>query len=235
MNRHTPIRVFAILVAAAYTFGVSHAAAEEVEGHQAGHAAPKEQAAHGPEGGGAGHAAAEHEVSSPFAGALINSITTIVIFVLLLVVLGKFAWGPILTALQKREEFIQNSLDQAKKDRQEAEANLRALTERLNKARDEASSIVEAGRRDAEAVRRDVETQARTEADAMVDRAKREIGTARDAAVRDLYESAADMATEIATRIIRKEISGTDHQRMIQESLDELRKLQEGGTGYSGN
>lgn len=159
---------------------------------------------------------------SLFAGDFGNAIWTLIIFGLLLFVLGKFAWGPILSALQKREAFIRDSLSQAKQDRLDAEARLKELEQRLNSARDEASGIVEEGRRDAEAVKRKIEADARTEADAMIERAKREVGLARDSAVKELYDRAARLATEAASRIIGKEIDPAGHERLINESIEEL-------------
>src|SRR5437763_12037120 len=115
---------------------------------------------------------------SLFAGDLGNSVWTVLIFVLVLVVLGKYAWGPILSTLQTRESFIHEALAKAKADRDEAEARLKQYEERLANARAEATAIVEEGRRDADAVKRRIEATAKAEADKMVDRAKREIHVA---------------------------------------------------------
>lgn len=159
---------------------------------------------------------------SLFAGDFGNAIWTLVIFGLLLFVLGKFAWGPILSALQKREAFIRDSLSQAKQDRLDAEARLKELEQRLSLAREEASGIVEEGRRDAEVVKRKIEADARKEADVMIGQAKREIGLARDGAVEELYGLTARLATEVASRIIGKEIDAAGHERLINESIEEL-------------
>lgn len=159
---------------------------------------------------------------SLFAGDFGNAIWTLVIFGLLLIVLGKFAWGPILSALQKREAFIRDSLSQAKQDRLDAEARLKELEQRLSLAREEASGIVEEGRRDAEVVKRKIEADARKEADVMIGQAKREIGLARDGAVKELYGLTARLATEVASRIIGKEIDAAGHERLINESIEEL-------------
>jgi len=168
---------------------------------------------------------------SPFAGDVGNALWTLIIFVLVLVVLGKFAWGPILGALQKREDFIRDSLEQAKKDREEAEARLKEYSDKLHAAREEATSIVDEGRRDADAVKRRIEETARKEADAMVERARREIGIATDTAVKELYTLSAKLATDVASRIIRKELSPNDHERLIAESIEELGRSAGNGKG----
>lgn len=161
---------------------------------------------------------------NPFAGDIGNALWTMVIFVLVLLVLGKFAWGPILAALQKREEFIRDSLVQAKKDREEAEARLREYTAKLHAAGAEATTIVDEGRRDGEALKRQIEADARVEAGKLIERAKREIGIASDTAIKQIYDLSAKLATEVASRVIRKEVNQQEHSRLISESLEDLRK-----------
>jgi F-type H+-transporting ATPase subunit b len=168
--------------------------------------------------GGHGEAAA----NNPFAGDLGNALWTVIVFGLVLVVLGKFAWGPILSNLQARESFILESLEKAKKEREEAEARLRAYEEKLAAARAEASAIVDEGRRDADVVKRRIEEHARQEADQMIARARREIQIATDTATKELYTLAARLATDMATRIVRKELTPQDHERLIAESIDAL-------------
>ncbi len=161
---------------------------------------------------------------NPFSGDVGNAIWTLVIFGFVLIVLGKFAWGPILGALQKREDFIRDSLEKAKNDREEAEARLKEYSDKIETARSEATAIVEEGRRDVEVVKRQIEEDAKKEADAIIDRAKREVGLATDTAVKELYDLSARIATEVASRIIRKELSPKEHERLISESIEELAK-----------
>ena len=163
---------------------------------------------------------------SPFVGDVGNMIWTLLIFLIVVVVLGKVAWGPILNLLQKREDFIRESLEQAKKDREEAEATLKAHAEKLDGARAEASAIVDEARRDAEVVKRKIEETTKKEADTMLERARREIQVATDTAVRELYDLSGKLATDVASRIIRKEIDAKEHERLIAESLDELSKVE---------
>jgi F-type H+-transporting ATPase subunit b len=163
--------------------------------------------------------------SNPFAGDVGNALWTLVIFVIVLVVLGKFAWGPILGALQKREDFIRESLAQAKHDRDEAQRVLKEYSERINAARAEASAIVEEGRRDADVLRRKIEETAKVEAQAMVERSKREVGIATDTAVKQLYSLSAKLATDMASKIIRKELNAQEHERLVSEAIDDLEKV----------
>lgn len=157
-----------------------------------------------------------------FAGDIGNALWTVVIFVLVLVVLGKFAWGPLLAGLQAREAYIRESLQTARRDREEAESRLREYQDKLADARTEATAIIEEGRRDAEAVKRKIEEQAKQESDKMIERARREIDAATAEATRQLYSLSAHLATELAGRIIGRELDPKDHERLIAESIAEI-------------
>jgi len=161
-----------------------------------------------------------------FAGDMGNAVWTLVIFLLVVFVLGKFAWGPLLGTLQQREQFIRESLEKAKADREAAEARLQEYTEKLHEARAEATTIVEEGRRDAEVLRRKLEEESRSAAEQMLTRARREIDLAKQAAIKDVYAAGARFATEAAGRIIGKELKAEDHERLIAESIDKLEGLE---------
>ncbi len=179
-------------------------------------------------------AEAEHAAGgSPnlFAGDVGNAIWTLVIFLLVVFVLGKFAWGPILSTLQTRESFIHDALAKAKRDRDEAEARLREYEARLATARGEATAIVDEGRRDADVVKRRIEAEARAEADKTIERAKREIQIATDTATKELYTLSAKLATQLAAQVIGRELSPQDHQRLISDAITGMEGRGIGGAG----
>lgn len=157
-----------------------------------------------------------------FAGDIGNAVWTLVIFLVVLFVLGKFAWPPILNGLQAREDFIRKSLAEAKADREAAEARLKEYEERLARARGEATAIVEEGRRDAGVVRQRIEEEGREEAAKMLERARREIEIAKQTAIKEIYSVAARLATTAASKIIAKELNPEDHERLVAESIEEL-------------
>lgn len=165
-------------------------------------------------------AAHEPAANNPFAGDIGNALWTLVIFGLVVLVLGKFAWGPLLRSLQAREEFIRESLEKARLEREAAEIRLREYEERLARAREEASAIVDEGRRDAEVVKRRIEEDAKREGEKMIERARREIQIATDTATKELYTLSARLATQMATKVIGRELSPQDHQRLISEAID---------------
>lgn len=153
-----------------------------------------------------------------------QAIFTVAVFVILLAVLSKTAFKPILAALQNRERFIRESLESAKRDRQESEARLKEAERKLHEVQQQAGEIVAEARRDAEAVARRVEEEAREQARQELDRAKREIGIARDTALKALYEQAADLGTAVAVSVLKREVSPQDHQQLIQETLTQVRE-----------
>jgi F-type H+-transporting ATPase subunit b len=194
---------------------------EAVDSHAADTAGDA-AAAEGAEAAG-GHGAGEPAPSSPFAGGLGNSLLTLLIFGTVVVILGKKAWPPLLKALDEREHSIRGALEQAKKEREEADALLAKYREQIDKAREEATEIVEEGRRDAEVVRRRLQDEARQEATEMVDRAKREIQLATDGAIKTLYDQTAELAVDVAGRIIKKELSAADHNDLVSQSLERMK------------
>lgn len=175
-----------------------------------------------PEGEAGGHGEGEINI---FAGDFGNILWTVVIFLLVIVVLRGFAWSPILENLKKREDFIRDSLDQAKDHRDAAQATLKEYEQKLVSARAEATAIVEEGRRDAEVLRQKIESDARAEAEKMVSRAKREIQIARETAVKELYDLSGRLATGIAAHILGRELKIEDQERMIDEAIDEMSGL----------
>ena len=171
-------------------------------------------------------AAAEGEGNpNLFTGDVGNAIWTLLIFGLVVWVLGKYAWGPILSGLQQREAFIADSLEQAKSQRDEAERRLKEYTERIANARNEATQIVEEGRRDAEAVKQRIQDEAKGEAEAMIQRAKREIDISKETALEEIYSRAASLATLGASRILEREINAQDQERLINDAIADLDRL----------
>lgn len=158
-----------------------------------------------------------------FGGDLGVALWSLLIFGLVVFVLGKFAWGPLLGALQQRESFIRESLESAKKDRETAEAHLKEFEERLAKAREEASAIVDEGRRDAEETAKRILSDAKSAAKAEQDRAVREIEIARNTALKDLYDQSSQLAMTMATSVLKREMKPEDHEQLIRDTLAQVR------------
>src|SRR5438874_1522232 len=166
--------------------------------------------------------AAEEAPLSPFAGNLGNAVWTLVIFVIVVIVLGKFAWGPVLSLLQEREQFIHKSLSDAKRDRDEAEARLKDYAAKLQSAQVEAVAIIEEAKRDAERVREDLKQRARTEADTMVRNAEKQIEMQTTRAMAQIRQEAVDLSVTIASKILQRTISKEDNEKLIADALKQI-------------
>lgn len=171
-------------------------------------------------------AAAESPGGQPnlFAGTPGNILVTALIFGVVVLVLGKFAWPPLMRVLEERELTIRESLEDAKRERAEAAVLLRQYTEQIERAKVEAAEIIENGRRKAADIGRRLQDDARKEAQATVDRGVREIQLAAEAAKREVYDMAAQLAVDVAGRIIHKQLSVEDHEKLVAESLEIMRR-----------
>jgi len=147
---------------------------------------------------------------------------TFVTFIALVVVLGRFAWRPLLDALDKRERAIQDSLDSAAALKAEAEKVLDEYRRRVEAAHEEVKGIVEGGRRSAEALKDEIVGKARTEAKYAVDRATREIEIARESAIQEIRAEAVDLSITLASKVIERSLDRADHEKFLRSAMKEL-------------
>ena len=154
------------------------------------------------------------EFSAPLA------IFTLLVFVGLVLVLGKYAWTPILAGLEKREKSIADQIDQANQANEKAQANLQQYEQRLADAADEANKMLTAARNEANNAKERIMAEANAEAQRQRDRAVAEIEAAKNQAVRELAEKSVDSAVSLAGRLVGKEIDPKAHSELIKQSLD---------------
>ncbi len=161
-------------------------------------------------------------------GNLGHAIATILIFLGLLFVLGRWAWKPLVAQIQRREQSIAATIENAEKSRHQAEDLLAHYKARLERADEEAEKVLDEARTEAERAREQAVAAGREEAEKFLHAAREDLQTARELAMRDLYASAAEMATDVAERILRKELDADEHERLIAESLENF-KTRAGG------
>jgi F-type H+-transporting ATPase subunit b len=173
---------------------------------------------------------AEGPADLMFRPALDLAIWTMVVFLLLLFVLTKYAWKPLLQGLHKREESIASALEEAKLARAEAE-KVRADFEIERKQRgQEIAKIMEQARLDAENLRQELRTRASEEIQTERARLRREIETAKDQALQEIWNQAVHLASAISARTIRRSLSDEDQKRLMDDALTEVSKVRERGT-----
>jgi F-type H+-transporting ATPase subunit b len=147
------------------------------------------------------------------------AIFSAIVFLLLVVILRKFAWGPIASGLEKREAHIHHEIVSAEKANAEAKHLLADYQKKLDAAQGEIKAMLDTARRDAEHVRQERVADANKEAASIVERGKREIEGAKDAALRELSQVAADQALALAGKLLQQQLKAADHARLIDEAL----------------
>lgn len=145
------------------------------------------------------------------------------ILVILLVLLFKFAWKPIMAALTEREEGIQNALDQAENARKEMQ-NLQSDNERLLKeARAERDAMMKEAREIKDKIIADAKQEAEEQTSTMVENAKATIKQEQQAAIAELKKKVGDLSIEIAQKVVRKELASQDDQlKLVEGMLEEV-------------
>lgn len=143
------------------------------------------------------------------------------IFVFVLLVLWKKAWGPILQALDEREEKIKASLEAAERALEESKERQREHEKVMAEARKEASAIVEEGKRDAQVVKDGIIADARKESEELTRRARAEIERAKNVAIDELHQHTVELAIEAAGRVVKKTLSAQEHEQLIRDTIKE--------------
>jgi F-type H+-transporting ATPase subunit b len=150
------------------------------------------------------------------------SIWTAVVFLVVLAILYKAAWGPIREGLQKRESEIAGQIAEAQRKNEEAKQILVDYEKKLATAQDEVRGLIEQGRRDAEKVGRQMLDKAREEAGIERQRAVQQIESATSAALKELAERSATMAVDLAGKIVGATLKAADHSRLIDQAVSEF-------------
>ena len=149
-------------------------------------------------------------------------IWTIITFLVLLALLAKFAWRPLLQALESRQASIRQSLDDAQKAKQELERLHAESAEIIRQSRVEADSIISRSRGDAERLREEMRQKARAEADAIVKNAERQIQLETGRALQQIRREAVDLSVMIASKLIQRNLTKEDNERLIEEALKQV-------------
>lgn len=218
--------LFASMLAVVLALGTSTSWAQEhpgtpadaghAEAADAGHA---EGAAHGGQGGG-------HE---PEAGVIptvkqgiATLVTALVVFVLVLVILGLKVWPKIVAGLAEREQKIRDEIAAAEAARKQAKDALTQYQQSLAEAKAEAKQMLDATKAEQQELAARLKADADVELGKLRDRARQDIEVAKKAALTEIYADAANLATLVAAKILEREVSAEDTQRLVEQSLESL-------------
>ena len=149
-------------------------------------------------------------------------IWTIVTFLVLLTLLAKFAWKPLLEALEQRQGTIRKALDDAQQARQELERLNIESAEIIRKARIDADAIISGSRSDGERLRDELRQKAKADADTIVRNAERQIQLETGRALQQIRHEAVDLSVAIASKLIGRNLSKEDNARLIEETLQQV-------------
>src|SRR6185369_8926140 len=149
-------------------------------------------------------------------------IWTILTFLVLLWLLAKFAWRPLLQALEARQQLIQKSLEDAQAARRELERVSQESAQILRESRVQAEAIIAQSRSDAERLREEMKQKAKAESDTIVRNAERQIQLETGRALQQIRHEAADLSVLIASKLIQRNLSKEDNDRLIEDALRQV-------------
>jgi len=159
---------------------------------------------------------------SPMDWASNTAIWTLAIFLVVVTILYKFAFGPIAKALDEREQGILNNIASAQKQKEDAKELLKQYQQKLDDSREEVRQIIENAKKDAQRQAEDIVAKARGAAGLERDRAMREIEGATASALQSIAEQSATLATNLAGKMIRAEVKPEQHRNLINAALQEF-------------
>lgn len=171
------------------------------------------------EKGGGGHGGAN---TNPLSIDPDLAICTAIVFLVLLAVLAKFAWGPIVIGLDNREKSIADQIEEAKRSAEKANAMLQQYDAKLAAAADEVRALMVEARKDADAAKDRIVTEAKEAAQKERERAVEDIRLATDKALEALAEKVVNTSVSLAGRMLRREVDSKAHADLIKESLDQF-------------
>jgi F-type H+-transporting ATPase subunit b len=157
--------------------------------------------------------------SGVFTGG--DIIFTIFTFIILLFLIKKFAWGPLMGMMQQREEYIANEITAAETSRVEAKKYLDEQRQLLTEARTEAQALIESAKKQADIQSQEINEMAQKEAQRLKDSAVLEIEQQKEQAVAAIRDQVASLSVLIASKVIEKELTAEDQQQLIDEYIKE--------------
>ncbi|REJ65041.1 MAG: ATP synthase F0 subunit B [Planctomycetota bacterium] len=153
------------------------------------------------------------------------AIFSAVVFLLLLAILWKFAWGPISQALDRREQNIADNIARAEEAAEEAHKLTSQYEAKLASAAEEVRAMIEEARRDAEHTKQQIVSEAQEAAAAETVRATREIETAKVAALKELADRTTDFSLGLAGQVLQRELSPKEHAQLIERATSDFLQL----------
>ncbi|MDZ4819275.1 MAG: F0F1 ATP synthase subunit B [Planctomycetota bacterium] len=142
-----------------------------------------------------------------------------IVFLILLAILYKFAWGPIAAALERREHNIAENIAAAQRAGDDARAMLAQYEKKLSLAAEEVRGILEEARRDAEGTKQEIIAEAKAAAQLEHDRLIRDVNTAKSQALKEISETSVNLAVDLAGKLVKAKLSAEEHAGLVNDAL----------------
>jgi F-type H+-transporting ATPase subunit b len=155
----------------------------------------------------------------------LSALWVIIIFTVMVIILYPTAWKQVLAGLKARESRIRSDIAEAEAARAKAESTLREYNSRLTAAEERVRQMINQAVAEGEKVATSIRMKAQSESEEIKERAQKDIEAARDAALREIYEKTAELATSVAEKIIRRNLNAADQQQLVRESLEQLQTV----------
>lgn len=152
------------------------------------------------------------------------NVATLVLFAIFAVVLGRFAWKPLLSMIEEREKGVRDAVEGAEKASAEAAALLEKHKELIREAARERDEVLKRAAKEAEQLKAELETRARAQSEQIVEKARVQIGREKDQAIRELRSQVADIAVEAAARIVTSSLTPEAQKKLVAEFIEGLPK-----------
>ena len=209
-----------VLIGGLVLFGGSaRLMAEEAPAKADAATASTAEAGEHPGGHGGDHG---HPTGVPLGWKADLALFSLITFVLFVAVLGKFAWGPMIQGLDKRELGIQKAIDDAEEGRREAQAMLAEYEQKLKAAEQTVQAMVAEARRDAERTSQDLIANAQREVGLIRDRAKDDIRQATDTALAEVFTQINSQVVLAAEHVLGRALDEADQDRLVGQALAEI-------------
>lgn len=150
-----------------------------------------------------------------------DMVTQLFFFIVLILLVRKFAWGPLINTMQKREEYVSGEIEAAEKSRAEAEKAQAEAAEQLKQTKQEAQQMIEDAKSAGTKQEKDIIESARLEASRIKQSAQEEIENEKEKAIQTLQDKVASLSVLIAGKVIEKEISAQDQEELINQYIKE--------------
>ena len=151
-----------------------------------------------------------------------DMIIQLITFIILLALIIKFAWKPLMNVMQEREQHIASEIDQAEQSNQEAKRLMNEANDELKNTRQNAQQIIDDANETAKNQQADLIKAAKEEAARIKENARLEIEQERDKAIQALQTQVGSLSVQIASKVIEKELSETEQEKLINDYLEKV-------------